>query len=502
MQAAPSSSFLLNTAQPDQIVRFREVMDAQGYTDRNVIATLGSMEVPSRRTRNIARLLHSTAGGRPLDTLIRMFLFGSPVEREAASTALAPLPLNDVIDLGLVEDHGQLVRGSVTLLPYENLLLAFDHPSKAESGAHSDLVMGLASSSMDTIHFMVRRPSRRTLDLGTGCGVIAFLASGHSEEVIGVDRNPRAVNFSVFNAHLNGMSKVRFVEGNAFEPVRGLRFDQILANPPFVVGPSLRYLYRDNGMKADLFAQKLVREAPEVLEEGGFCQLICEWVHLTGQDWKERLAGWFAGNGCDVWVIKLDTDQPRLYADRWINNTEDEDPVVSARLYEEWMNYYREEGIEAISTGLIAMRKRSGGNNWLRIDDSTEKTYSEPFGDFVLQSFAAKDFLERMKNDADLLEQKLKPSPDLRLMQQCKWAPGHWDVLAIQLGLAHGMKYVGNVDRYVANLIAHCDGEHTLRELLSDMARGLGVEFEKVTGPCLGILRQLIERGFVRPEVL
>ncbi len=99
----------------------------------------------------------------------------------------------------------------------------------------------------------------RTLDLGTGSGILAIAAAAHSGSVMATDLNPRAREFCMFNTALNGVTNVEFREGNAFEPVRGERFDLILANPPFFVTPSVRRAYSDNSMELDGFCRMLIR---------------------------------------------------------------------------------------------------------------------------------------------------------------------------------------------------------------------------------------------------
>src|SRR6266566_2487049 len=87
-------------------------------------------------------------------------------------------------------------------------------------------VLGIGGATQTLAQLTVRRPARRMLDLGTGCGIQAFLAAEHSDQVAGVDLNPRAINLSNFNAQLNNLTaKVRFLEGSLFEPVAGEAFD-------------------------------------------------------------------------------------------------------------------------------------------------------------------------------------------------------------------------------------------------------------------------------------
>jgi len=498
---AANTSPLLNAAASEDVHLFRRLLNDAGYTHEGIGKVLGTIEGPTRRARNLPRLLQSTSHGTQLETLIRLFLFGVPVDVEAARKALHPVPPETLQQMGLLEIGGGVARAPAVLLPYGNLIVACDHLEKAVAGAPVDLVMGITASTAHVIRCGVRRHSRNTLDFGTGNGVQALLAANHSDRVYAVDFSPRALNFARFNAVLNNVSNIEFREGDGFEPVRGMRFDLILANLPFAITPQLRYLYRDSGLPLDAFAERVVRQAPQFLEECGFCQLMCDWVQPAGQSWEDHLRAWFADSGCDVWVMRQNTQQPAVYAELWIRDTEQDDPEIFARLYSEWMAYYEREKVESICTGLIMMRRTSGRANWLRIDDAPDDI-TEAYGDIVLRGFDLRDFLESASGDEALLNTKLVTSTDVRLMQQSEWTPQGWRVVGGQLVHVKGLRYTGNVDPRVAGLMSRCDGTHTLLELLLPLAEGLKVDVERVIAASLPLVRQLIERGFLLPVSL
>jgi 16S rRNA G1207 methylase RsmC len=101
------------------------------------------------------------------------------------------------------------------------------------------------------------------LDLGCGYGVIGItLAKAHSKlKVYMVDVNPVAVELARLNARHNGVSdRVEVLLGDLYEPVRGLKFDLIVSNPPLAAG--LQVL------------ERIVSEAPYHLNSGGSLQLV------------------------------------------------------------------------------------------------------------------------------------------------------------------------------------------------------------------------------------
>ncbi|HJT86780.1 MAG TPA: hypothetical protein VJ732_02965, partial [Bryobacteraceae bacterium] len=287
--------------------------------------------------------------------------------------------------------------------------------------------------------------------------------------------------------------------GSGFEPVCGRHFDLILANLPFVITPERRYVYRDSGLHLDSFAEQVVREAAAALEEGGYAQILCQWAHLGGQDWQARLSGWLAGSGCDAWILRHYTEPPDVYAEQWIAGTEPGDLETGSRLFQEWMAYYERENVEAISTGMIVLRRRTAGGNWLRIEDLPPK---EPdlYGDALERGFALRDFAER--RDEELLAIPLRVSPAVRLASESEWSPAGWKVVEARLRKTRGLRYQGNLDSPVLQLLNRCDGTHAPRELLEQMAVSLHVDFERVSGAALPLIRQLIERDVLLPPSL
>jgi methylase of polypeptide subunit release factors len=489
---------IFDVRDPEEFARMREVLLKADYHEKGLIDVLGPVQLPTRAGKDLPHFLHLTRAGRPLDILSRLFVAGAPVEEAAAREAVAPLPLETWVRAGLVELRDGMALGRVRLLPCRGLVLACDYADATEPGGSLEQVMGLTASSMSLADFTVRRPCRATLDVGSGSGIQAFLAAAHSQQVWGVDRSGRSIEFARFNAALNGITNCEYIEGDGFGPVRGRTFDLVVSNPPFAVTPAFRYMYRDSGVELDGFCRKLVRQAPKFLNEGGMFQICCNWVHLTGGDWKERLAEWFEGSGCDVWVLCTILQSAADYARVWVRDTEHESEEGSARLYDEWVSHYEAKGVEAISTGLIAMRRASGRANWVRIEEMPDGS-GGPVGDSVAAGFELRDYLDTVRADEAFLGEKLRVSPLVRLEDICEPAGGAWRVASASIRLVRGLTYSSPVDLRLAGLVARCDGQRPVRDLLVELAATTNSDLEKITPNCLSLLRQLVERGFLLP---
>jgi hypothetical protein len=271
----------------------------------------------------------------------------------------------------------------------------------------------------------------------------------------------------------------------------------VVSNPPFALSPTRRFAYRDSGVPLDGFARSLIRKGAACLNEGGFCQIVCDWAHIAGQDWKERLAEWFEGTGCDAWVMRTNTHDPAGYAHVWISDTEELGDEESARLYDEWLAYYAGVGLEAVSSGLIAIRKAGGRRNWLRIEDGPTNR-SGAFGEYVLGAFGVREYLEA-RDDAALLGAKLRVADGVRLDSVSEASNAAWRIGAAKIRLAKGLQYESGIDLRLAGMVAQCDGRHTLGEVLERTAQELGEDVQRITPNCLALMRELVERGFLLP---
>ncbi|HZF91718.1 HemK2/MTQ2 family protein methyltransferase [Streptomyces sp.] len=122
-------------------------------------------------------------------------------------------------------------------------------------------------------------PDASVLDVGTGSGALALEAARRGARVTAVDVSRRAVWTAWVNARLSRLP-VRIRHGNLFEPVRGQRFDLILANPPYVPAPNGSLPPRgrarawDAGRDGRLLVDRICREAPGVLRPGGVLLMV------------------------------------------------------------------------------------------------------------------------------------------------------------------------------------------------------------------------------------
>jgi SAM-dependent methyltransferase len=487
----------LSTASPEALSRVRDVLRGAGYSSRGLAELVGAP--PGQAVLDTIDPIHFLLRPRddaPLGVLARLFVADAEVELDTFRRAVAPSSVDDWLALGLVEVHDARVTGLVSLATSGELVLANDRLRRVFC---NDYVMGTGTSTRTLDQLTVRRPSGRTLDVGTGSGILALHAAAHSEQVVAIDKNPRAVNMAAFNAALNDCANVGVVEGDLFAPVEGQHFDLVVTNPPFIISPESGRIYRDGGLRGDDLAQSIVRKVPSFLREGGFAQIVCDWSAIGSKSWQRRLRSWFEGNGCDVWVLRIAGLEAAKYAAFQVRgvSTPDETTDALTKRYDEWLAYYEHEGIEAIHHGVITMRRRSAHENWLRIDDAPEM--SGPCGDDVLEAFAARDFLEAPGGEQRMMETRFRASPALLCEETL--APNHplGPRSTCTLRRARGLLYTADVDPGLLTLVSELDGARTLLEALMALGKASGERLDVLVRQHVPKMRDLILRGFIVP---
>ena len=399
-----------------------------------------------------------------------------------------------LLTAGLLERGPEGVRATLELGVHRDLLLAHDrfNPERGPD-LRPDHVIGTNAPALLLDALTVRRPVATTLDVGCGGGVQSFFAARHSEEVVAIDKNPRALLFLLLNARLNGVTRVLGLEGDLFAPVAGRRFGLVLCNPPYVISPDSRCVFMDSGRPQDAMCEEVVRRAPGYLEEGGFATILCNWALRAGEEWSAPLRRWVEGNGCDAWLLRGDQQDPLSYAAAW-NRSREATPYTNA--LDRWLAYYREAGIESIGMGAVILRRRSSGPNWVRADvmptDPGESCHEQ-----ILRIFAAEDLLAGLRDDASVLALCFRLVDDHRLEQSLRVREGGYVIEKAEIQLDGGFAFRGTVDPGTLHLLQRCDGRTPLATIVDELEATAGTERGALAGPVAETVRKMVGMGFL-----
>ncbi|HUW19619.1 MAG TPA: methyltransferase [Sedimentisphaerales bacterium] len=485
---------LFNLDRPFDGKTFKKLMQDGGYCETALAETLGiscaherqDVEVVYRRVRTDS----------PYNILVRLFWLGRGVSESVVRRELPGLDVEALEATGLLARCDGMVRSNVRLGPYHELLLASDFGPDTGHEMPADHVLGVGAASVTLASLTVRRNVETALDLGTGAGIQAFLAARHADRVVGTDTNPRALNFAMFNARLNVIDNVVWRQGSFYEPVADEQFNLIAANPPFVISPESRFIFRDTGLPGDAVSEQVVRGASERLKQGGFACILFNWHHKGDESWDSRPQSWVADSGCDCWVVSFKSTDALSYAADWVGSTVGRSSRDYGRYLDEWMAYYEQMGIQRIGAGAMVMRKRTGQANWFRAHALDRGSCTGSAAEQIERIFATEDLLEAL-DDGQLLEQHLVFDKHHRLEHQLCIESGRWTVGVQRLYASEGVPFAGNVDMYIESLLAGCTGQKTLREVIKETAPRIQADPKELTPACLNVIRKLMQSGFL-----
>jgi hypothetical protein len=482
----------------DGIEELRNALDRADYRIEEIENVL-QVERLSSRPADIALQLRRLPARSAFATLVRLFLLGAAASRTEVEAAFAPMPIQRLIALGVLEERpGDEIRGAIKLVPHGGVLIASDHEREGEP-VPEDVVAGVHPPSVVLAKLAVWLPVERALDVGTGNGIQALFAAQHCEHVIATDISQRALGFAAFNARLNGVDNIEFRRGSFFEPVEGERFDLVLCNPPYLISPDSLYAYRDSGMGGDTVSSELIRRAPEFLVEDGFAHLLVSWIRRADDEWSERPRDWTAENGCHALFLHYQTEQPIDHAESWLAPLATGPLAEYERALDRWLEYFSRERIAAISHGAVMLRRRASARNWTRAEELPTNRLL-PASLHVLRIVAAEDFLQELARPEDLLDERLALVEAHRLDQRLASRDEGLAHLHSSLSLEEGLGFVIGLDLETAELLPALDGAASVRNAIAARARERGLDPDRLAAAALPVVQRLFELGYLERQ--
>lgn len=469
----------------------REALVAADFTYDRVAEVLGEEAHRALGRNETLPARRRTKDGSPVETLIRLFLLQTPVERAAAEQALPEL-VDRLCNAGLLEQSVGEVAAKTDCRPYatedRDLWIVSDLTPGLDGAAVrvvTEHVLGISSASTSLAQLTIREPTGRALDLGTGCGVQALHLAGHCDDVVATDVNPRALWMARLNAGLNEVA-IDVREGSFWEPVQGERFDLIATNPPFVISPATgeRLVYRDSGLPGDQVVEDIVRTAPDHLTHGGWCQVLANWVITRDQPWDERLEGWL-GRDNDALVVQREVLDPAAYVELWLKDAGQHGGHDYAERYDTWLSWFDDQGIEGVGFGWINLA--TGGTGRREMLDWPYDV-EQPIGPAIA------DWGRSVRIVADEGSQFAVRTD---VQQETFGAPGAEDPTTFVLRQQRGLRRARMADTVEAALVGACDGELSVGQILDALAQLLDADPASLRAQYLPVVQELVREGFL-----
>ena len=251
-----------------------------------------------------------------------------------------------LLSAGLETMRGDIVGALVEVLGPEGILLRHDNSTRQREGLPADveLVMGTVPESIDvregtvrylaapwtgqkTGAFLDQRPNRmllgalaraggRGLDCFAYHGSFALHLAARCSAVVALDASAEALERGKQNASLNGFNNIDWLEGDAFDLLRGFdrgreRFDAIALDPPAFAKS------RSSVPQALKGYAEVNRRAMRILAPGGVLMTASCSHHVRRADFLDMLASAAADSGRSLileHVLGQGTDHPELLA--------------------------------------------------------------------------------------------------------------------------------------------------------------------------------------------
>jgi hypothetical protein len=292
----------------------------------------------------------------------RMFLMGESVQIAAAEAVFGRQLIQAMLRCRLLR-RARLggVRSRLCVLPYGGVLVAGDFALPRLSRA---ALPPYSPSSVTLAALLPRERVGSMLDLGTGSGFQAVLASAHANSVLGMDNNPRSALFAALTAGLNGVPSFAVRLGDWLEPLADdERFDLVAANLPFVVAPHGSAYATEQGHPNEL-TQRLLTALPHRIKQDGTATVLCSWVDSGQGDWSLGFPGAEGPiGGVDLAILPLAQQDVVAYASEqndWLRRTNGRRFRAA---FQEWLRYYERCGVRRITEAAVVMRARADSRN-------------------------------------------------------------------------------------------------------------------------------------------
>jgi methylase of polypeptide subunit release factors len=467
------------------IAAARDVFRAARYTNRGVVEVLGTRPNLHLDTagRTRAALLVDTT--QPLGSLVSLFLLENVQARDEATAALGREGVEALLRAGLIEHDARSIRAQAMVVPHDDVLIASDCHSE---GARRDWVPGVARPSDLLVRLTPRRHVGRALDVATGNGIQAILASCHADEVVATDLNERALDFARFNLALNECHNVELRCGDLLAPVHHEKFDLVTANPPYVVSPEDTFLFRDSGRAADALCRSLVAQLPGVLEAGGVAVVLVSWIERDPPDGGPL--DWLRDPECGGLLLSVGMQDPVTAAVEW-NRDYQHAPGQYVERAATWLAYYRSSGAIGIGYGALVVR-RGGATAWRSFAPLLTDRLGLA-GDHVMRLIDANDLLARPEPSWP----PLQLAPDAELSTTERVADGVFAEAARELRLQGGLGYEVVLDAAGALLVRALATPTAAVTAVAATASSLGQAVPEIAGPAGELVAELVSLGFL-----
>jgi SAM-dependent methyltransferase len=483
----------------------RRFLETSDYEEASICARLGLRRLadyemePSRRAP-LPPPVDAT------DVLIHLFLAGDAVERAVVEACLNSEVTVLLGAMGLLDSTNDgRYCGSVALYPVNGLFIASDRWSRPDGSAFEappDTVYpALVRNTRLFLDLLPEEPCERCLDLGSGTGIAAFVASRNgAKDSCAADIAERSTGFAEFNRRLNGLDRVSTVTSDLYDQLEGQTFDRIVAHPPYMPVLSPKWVFLSGGEDGEEITRRIVEGLPGHLREGGLCCCLTMGTDrgdTEGGDrpFESRVRDWLGQtqDEFDVALVVRRLVEPQQFA----MSAAPFEPRTRADALA-WRDLFARLGVVSLVYGFLLIRRRRNRTGpALTIRRMAAPDFRRADWQWMLawETAAASE-----RSDAIILDSRLHSSRRAEFEVLHRLTDGGWTPQSYQLRIDRPFAMSCKAEPWAAHLMSQCNGQLTGREhFRSFAAQGIipagttAAEFADAVAP-------LVSGGFIEVE--
>lgn len=304
--------FPLKLGSDDQFSRLRAGLTECGFSEQAICDRCGIPAIFRFTTLREGRSTGEQINDR-LDALIRLLMDGHALPATQLRSLLPASLLGELLALDVVrptEADPSLLGATVHLYCVGGLFIASDRTfplDRSDSRTREDVVYpAITANTGRFLSFLPSDPCERLLDLCAGTGVAALIgASTYARHAWAADLGARSTHFAEFNRRMNLLPNVTAVQGDLFSAVPGLKFDRVVAHPPYVPSTGQTVLFRDGGEDGELVFRRIVEGLPDALSPGGRAYVLTRATDREGAPLQDRVRQWLGSrqDEFDVFIV-------------------------------------------------------------------------------------------------------------------------------------------------------------------------------------------------------
>ncbi len=440
-----------------------------------------------RQGERFARLYRGP--GTPL-FLARVFIGGYSEPKEAFLSQMPEAVFDALRENGLLEQAGTEWQAPGLLFPYGGLFINADRAFRGQERMPDDrnyVAGGVDPTSVAFHEGIAATPCRTLLEMGTGSGVGAILASRYAERVWAVDINPRSIAYARRNCALNGADRVTVMESDLYSALGDLRFERILANLPFVPSTESTAVFAAGGDDGERILAGFLEGVAERLEPGGRVYALAMGADREDDPFQARIRRYLGAGGeeCDVALFIRKTMTPMEFAfDQVLLKNSD-----SAALYR-WIGFFETFRVQQMVLGhLIVQRRREA-----RPVFTVRRTLSANASVADMDRLA--DWETRCLSDnfvPPLLATKPRTTGHWEALSKHQLRGGQMTTLSYSILASHPFVETIECAPWVVSMASKANGELTASQLLGMVQQQTGQSGEAL----LRVFAQLVGAGIL-----